>query len=193
VVLPDWFKQVAPHLSPHQVLLVFPAPLTVNTTLPIQSAMTWQAVNGMHYAIVGAGGPAALSTPAGPLAEGQRIVARLSVPSPLAPISAHEVQVLRQALVGWGVTQVVIPDQSGLAAYDQISPVTTVATAITAATGERPKFQASAWVWTGVNRAPPPIVTSGDQLSRCVTLHNTRARAAVDAASACALGSGTSG
>jgi hypothetical protein len=190
VVLPDWFKSVAPHLAARQVLLVFPVPLTVNTPLAIQSSMTWQAVNGMRYAIVGGGGPAARSSPAGAQAEGQRIVASLSVPVPMESITSHEIQVLRQALGQWGVTMVVIPDQSGLPAYDQVTPVSQLAAVLTAATGERPTLQASAWVWSGVNRAPPLIMTSGQQLAPCVSGQHAQSRTAVNAAATCALGAG---
>ena len=52
VLVPTWFRTVAPHLAGKQVLLVLPAPFAVS-----QSAMTWQAVNRMHYSMAGTGRP----------------------------------------------------------------------------------------------------------------------------------------
>ena len=42
---------MAPTLPPGRVLLSYPAPFS-----GLQSAMAWQAVNGMHYSQAGAGG-----------------------------------------------------------------------------------------------------------------------------------------
>ena len=52
VTLPRWYTQVAPTLPPGRVLLSYPAPFS-----GLQSAMTWQAVNRMHYSQAGGGGP----------------------------------------------------------------------------------------------------------------------------------------
>ena len=59
VVVPASTRSVAPHLGPDQVVLAFPVPFAL-----FQSAMTWQAVDGMSFAMVGGGGPDAL--PRGP-------------------------------------------------------------------------------------------------------------------------------
>ncbi len=191
VTLPTWFRNVAPHLPARQVLLVFPVPLTVNTTDPVQSAMTWQAVGGMHYAMVGGGGPAARSTPVGAEMSGQRIVARLEEPSEQAAITPHDIRVLRQALDRWGVTMVVVPDQPGLPAYDQVGPVSSIAAVMTAATGERPMFQGSAWVWTAVDRAPPSTIPTSARLSECTAGMQSRGIGAVDAATECVVAAGS--
>ena len=61
----------------------------------------------------------------------------------------------RQALHGWGVTKVVVPDQPRLPAYERIRSVTQAAALMTAATGILPVRQADAWVWNGVDRARP--------------------------------------
>jgi hypothetical protein len=187
VTLPTWFRNVAPHLPARQVLLVFPVPLTVSTTDPVQSAMTWQAVGGMHYAMVGGGGPAARSTPVGAEMSGQRIVARLEEPSEQAAITPHDIRVLRKALDRWGVTMVVVPDQQGLPAYDQVGPVSSIAAVMTAATSERPMFQGSAWVWTAVDRAPPSTIPTSARLSECTAGMQSRGIAAVDAATECVV------
>ena len=55
VTLPRWFAQVAPHLPPGQVVLTVPAPFSL-----IQAAMAWQAVDSLHFALVGGGGPEGL-------------------------------------------------------------------------------------------------------------------------------------
>ena len=52
VVLPAWFRTALPELRARPVLLVFPVPYS-----GIQSAMTWQAVGGMRFDMVGGGGP----------------------------------------------------------------------------------------------------------------------------------------
>src|SRR6185437_9068746 len=52
VQLPAWFATRAPKLPPGEVLLAYPAPFS-----GIQASMAWQAVNRMHYAQAGGGGP----------------------------------------------------------------------------------------------------------------------------------------
>ena len=54
MVVPTWFRTVAPHLGNHQVLLVLPAAFS-----GMQPAMTWQATERMPYSMVGGGGPGA--------------------------------------------------------------------------------------------------------------------------------------
>ena len=113
---------------------------------------------------------------------GQRIVARLEEPSEQAAITPHDIRVLRQALDRWGVTMVVVPDQPGLPAYDQVGPVSSIAAVMTAAVGKRPMFQGSAWVWTEVDRAPPPTIPTSARLSECTAGMRSHGIAAVDAA-----------
>ena len=57
VMLPRWYTEVAPTLPPGRVLLSYPAPFS-----GIQSAMSWQAVNRMHYSQAGGGGPQGVAT-----------------------------------------------------------------------------------------------------------------------------------
>ena len=61
----------------------------------------------------------------------------------------------------------VLSEQPGLPAYDQVGPVSSIAAVMTAAIGERPMFQGSAWVWTAVDRAPPPTIPTSTRLSEC--------------------------
>ena len=162
VVLPTWFRTVAPRLGGHQVLLAFPVPFAL-----MQSAMTWQAVDGMHFAMAGGGGPGALLARAGAERDGQRYLGNISVSQSPQTITTDEITAVRQALDGWGVTTVVIPDPARLPLYERLHLVRTTTLLITAATGRRPVHRADAWVWTGVDRAGPPLAVSPATLARC--------------------------
>jgi hypothetical protein len=198
VVLPSWFRTIAPHLVGRQVLLVFPVPLTIDTTVPLQSAMTWQAVDTMHDSMIGGGGPASRVTPAGAQQVGQAIVASVGGQSgPLGAsgitpgvITPGEIWALRQALVQWGVTMVVIQDQSDLPTYDQVPPVSRIAMVMSAAIGQRPIHQSLAWVWTAVNRAPPSPIPTRARLSQCTPERASRGVSSVEAATNCVLTAG---
>ncbi len=180
VVLPTWFRTVAPHLVGHQVVLAFPAPLST-----LQGAMAWQAVDQMHFSIVGGGGPGLVR--AGPEQAGQSIIATASFFLLDETLKQGDIESVRQALHGWGVTTVVIPDQPALPSYDQIPSVTYAAALITAATGQPPLHQANAWVWTGVNRAGAPVFLSTARFSVCTNGVTARGAAAVDRATRCVL------
>ncbi len=170
VVLPTWFHSVAPRLPGHQVLLVFPAPFTVN-----ESSLTWQAIDQMHYSIVGGNGPGAILSRAGAEAPGQSVLFNTSafaIASPSASANAEPTQgdliAVRNALHGWGVTMVVIPDQHNLPPYDHTASVTLAAALITAATGESPVLQSNAWVWSGVDHARRSKLDTSAQFASCV-------------------------
>ncbi len=183
--VPAWFTQVGPHLEGRQVLLVFPVPF-VN-----ESAMTWQAVDGMHFSMVGGGGPGDLLARAGPERAGQAVIDGVSPSLGYGrTVSTVDIGAVGQALHGWGVTIVVIPDQPELPAYDRIRSVTRAAALITAATGERPAHQAGAWVWTGVDRTAPAMGVTGARFSHCTNGVASRGVAAVDHATRCLLGAG---
>jgi hypothetical protein len=184
VELPEWFQVVAPHLSDHQVVLVLPAFAEYDT------AAAWQAVDGMHYTMVGEGPPAGLVERAGKERAGAAVIAAVSTSAngPRSP-KLGDVEAVRMALDDWGVTTVVIPDQPGLPAYDQIPSVTYAAALITAATGELPIHQARAWVWTGVAQAvtrPPRATTS---VAECVQGAAARGPLAVGHVTSCVLAS----
>jgi hypothetical protein len=179
VVLPAWFRTVAPNLQGRQVVLAFPVPFDL-----YQSAMTWQAVDGMSFAMVGGGGPDALTERAGREAAGQTAIGLLSVGGS-EDITAHDVTVVRNALDGWGVTTVVIPDPPGLPRYEQLPRVRTTVVLMTAAIGRAPARRAGAWVWTGVDRAGPPVVSAA--VGDCVQGPEDGTVASIDHSVACAL------
>jgi hypothetical protein len=85
---------------------------------------------------------------------------------------------------------VVIPNQAGLPAYDQISSVTLAAGMVTAATGIQPTYQDGAWVWTltphGL-RAP----ASDQRLAQCVPDRGVRSVTAVRAVTECVTAGST--
>jgi hypothetical protein len=163
VVVPTWFRTVAPHLSGRQVLLVFPLPFALR-----QSAMTWQAVEGMHYSMVGGGGPNGILSRAGKERAGQAYLGNASLAGGVQTVAPAEITAVRQALDGWGVTTVVIPDPSPLPIYEQVQSVRSLAVLITAATGQPPIHQAEAWVWSGVGRAGPAVIPPATTLASCV-------------------------
>jgi len=187
VVLPKWFRTVAPHLTGHQVLLTFTQP-----SIWENNPMAWQAVNRMRYSTVNEAGPAGLLERAGVERTGATVIATASSSlsdgsSDQVLLSTDDIAAVRDALHKWGVTTVVIPDQPNLASYDQIPSVTLVAALMTAATGERPIHQADAWVWTGVDRTLPTSLPTGARLQECTNGAAVEGITAVDAVTTCVL------
>ena len=148
VVLPDWFETVAPELKGHQVLYA-----VTSFREWAHNPLVWQAVDKMHYSGVNAGGPGGELMRAGKERPGATVIANVTSNGLVRHITTADVAAVRRALDQWGVTMVVIPDQAGLPSYDQITSVTAVAALMTAATGQRPIYQAHAWVWSGVDRS----------------------------------------
>jgi len=184
VVLPTWFRTVAPHLNRHQVLLIFPS--AFNSP---QTVLTWQAVNRMHYSMVNGGLPVGLLVYTGKEHNGAGVIAWVSLLPELPEYAnSDDLGFVRQALGEWGVTTVVIPDQPSLPVYDQIPSVTLAAALITAATGELPIHQADAWVWTGVDKAPHSALPSGARFYVCTKGKPSHGAPAVNAATKCVLG-----
>jgi hypothetical protein len=147
--------------------------------------MVWQATAGMTYSMAGAGGTAANPVTAGPAGGGQWVLSRVTynygVP---VPISSTDIVAVRAALVAWGVTTVVIPNEPDLPAYDQIASTTQAAALITAATGETPVLQAGAWTWQHVHPVGGAS-TSGAALAACLAGLPTHGTAAVAQATSC--------
>ena len=180
VVLPTWFQTVAPRLDHHQVLLVIPSGDL------LESAATWQAVDGLNFSVVGGPGPGDLPSRAGPERPGSTAISTLMASSSI-PQPDQAALDIRDALHEWGVTTIVIPDQSDLPRYEQIPSVTLTAALMTAATGRKPTHQADAWVWLNVDRAvssPTPVTTD---LAKCVAGLPSSGAAAVDSATNCAV------
>jgi hypothetical protein len=183
VSLPTWFRTVAPRLPANQVVLVFPAPFGT-----IESAMTWQAVNRMHYSVVGGGGPGDLLVRAGTERKGQAAVAAASYSFAGPPsVGASTGAAVHDALVGWGVDTVVIPDEPGLAPYEQPQSVTLAAALTTAATGRSPVRQSGAWVWTDVQHRAQIGYPTAAEFAACTKGQPARGIAAVDRATSCVL------
>jgi hypothetical protein len=162
VVIPSWFRVVAPGLGRHQVLLVVPVPFGA-----IQSSLTWQSQTHLIFAMAGGDGPG--STPGGvgrhPLA--QELLAGVSGSLGAPPVTASGIAAVRAALDDWGVTRVVLPDQPGLPAYDQPFAPVAAAALITAALGEAPTLQARAWVWTSAGRGRPALDVPARTFAGC--------------------------
>ena len=149
VITPRWFTAVAPHLGPGRVVLPYPASLN-----GIQSSMTWQAQAGMTFAMVGGGGPGVTPSRAGKERPGYNVLAQASLPlGPGPTATAANLDAIRSALRGWGVTTVVVPDQPAMPTYERGRSVPYAVALFTAALGAAPVFQADAWVWDRVDGA----------------------------------------
>jgi len=182
VVLPPWFRTVAPRLTGAPVLLVFPPPFAYR-----QSSLTWQAVNRMSYAMAGGSGPGSIARRAGAERAGEVDLASIGFSLGVAPVDPSDVASVRSALQGWGVTTVVLPDPAGLAPYARVHPVRSIAVLMTAVTGRAPTYQAGAWVWSDVDHAGPPLVRTAGQLAACITGDPTGPVASIDTSIACVL------
>ena len=147
VILPRWYSEVAPTLPPGRVLLSYPAPFS-----GIQSAMSWQAVDRIHYSQAGGGGPQGVAHRAGAAASGFRVLSLLGfgVGKPLPTGSPVQYAAVRHALAVWRVTTVVIALNPTDAPHQQGRDPTYAAAFMTAALGRLPRLQAGAWVWDDV-------------------------------------------
>jgi hypothetical protein len=189
VDVPTWFATDGSRLRGHQVLLVFP--VRSGTATDNDSPMTWQAVDGMRWALVGTGGPSGVPQRAGPERPGDVVIGGISAPIGTNDrLQPGDIAAVRLALDQWGVTKVVIPDQDGLPAYDQISSVTLAAGMVTAATGIRPTYQDGAWVWTLTHQGLRPPA-SEQRLAECVPNRGSRSVAAVQTVTDCVAGRST--
>jgi len=187
VVVPAWFRTVAPDLAPGQVALVFPVPFAY-----YQSAMTWQATSGMTFAMVGGGGPGALPSRAGAERAGQVAIGNLSVSETPQTITAAEITATREALDGWGVTVVVLPDPQSLPVYERVHLVRDIVVLMTAATGRPPAHTAAAWVWSGPSRTDAAVVPTPTDLARCSAGPAEGSVSSIMAAASCVLASRSS-
>ena len=144
------------------MLLAFPVPFALK-----QSAMTWQAVDDMSYSQVGGGGPESIVSRAGNEEAGQVFIGDVSSTGGSPTITSSGVGVTREALDGWGVTTIVIPDPEGLPSYEGIHAVRAAVILMTAATGSPPVRQRHAWVWDNVEHSGRPSGDSTARLSAC--------------------------
>ncbi len=164
VTLPRWYTQVAPTLPPGRVLLSYPAPFS-----GLQSAMTWQAVNRMHYSQAGGGGPQGVAHRAGSAEPGFSVLSQLDfgvgMPEPAG--TPAQLEAVRHALSVWQVNTVVIATEPGAPRPEQGHDPTYAAGFMTAALGRQPTIEAGAWVWNNVQLAlnqsfvlPPGTLTA---------------------------------
>jgi hypothetical protein len=167
VLLPRWYANVAPNLPSGRVLLSYPAPFS-----GIQSAMSWQAVNRMHYSQAGGGGPQGQAFRAGSAEDGFRVLTKLGfgigVPQPTG--TPAEYAAVRHAIDVWGVNTLVVATNPSAPLLQQGHDPTYAAAFMTAALGRLPVLEQGAWVWydvdLGSHRAldvPPGTIAS------CVT------------------------
>lgn len=166
VILPRWYTEVAPNLPPGKVLLSYPAPFS-----GIQVAMSWQAVNRMHYSQAGGGGPQGQAFRAGSAAPGFTVLTNLGfgigVPTPTG--TNTEFAAVRHALKVWQVTTVVIATNTAAPQLQQGHDPTYAAAFMTGALGRLPRVQAGAWVWDDVQADTRlPLSLGRDTLARCV-------------------------
>jgi hypothetical protein len=166
VILPRWYTQVAPALPSGRVLLSYPAPFS-----GVQDAMSWQAVNRMHYSQAGGGGPQGVASRAGAAEPGFRVLQALDfgVGLPLPTGTPAELAAVRHALRLWQVTTVVVSTNPAAPTLEQGHDATYAAAFMTAALGRLPVTQAGAWVWYSVapQLARAAHVRPGS-LQRCV-------------------------
>ena len=206
VVLPTWFRAVVPRLPGHPVVLALPAPFTTTTPgatweakggqrylLGIslkQAALTWHALSGQDYSIVGTGSLGVGARHDAGEDQGQNIITKVTFAYGSSPnVTSSDIVAVHRALSEWGVTMVVLPDQPELPSYDQVASVTAMAALISAATGARPTHVADAWVWRRVNHENPRAYPNAAQYARCTTGLPTRGVIAVHRTTACVLSS----
>jgi hypothetical protein len=165
VALPRWFSEVAPHLPPGQVVLTYPAPFALQ-----QSAEAWQAVDSLRFAMVGGSGPESILQRAGRERAGQAVIgaASFSLEGPPPPTAAN-IDAIRQALVGWGVTRLVVPNPSSLPRYEQGTNPSSALGLFTVALGRNPKYQADGWVWNNVSTLGPRLAIGTPAFVSCTT------------------------
>jgi hypothetical protein len=206
VDLPTWFQAVAPRLPGHPVVLALPAPFTTTTTgvrwkSPDgeshllasgwkQAALSWHALSGQRYSIVGSGGLGVGAKHDRGEDQGQDIITKVTFAYGSSPnVSSSDIVAVHRALSEWGATMVVLPDQPELPAYDQVASVTKMAALISSATGSRPTHVADAWVWRSVNRDDPVSYPDAARYERCTNGLPHRGVAAVRQATGCVVGS----
>ena len=163
VVLPQWFAQVGPTLPPDQVVLAYPAPFSL-----VQSAMTWQAVDSLQFAMAGGAGPGAVLARAGKERAGEAVISDVSFSLNGPPrLDSADIASVHQALVGWEVTKVVVPGPWGLPSYDRGNNPATALGLFTLAVGRAPRFVDGAWVWNDVESPGSPLSISTEDFTRC--------------------------
>lgn len=141
--VPRWFTTTSATSTTDQVVATYPF-----TTADSQAGMPWQAISGLHFSLAGGGGPTGTALHAGRERPGFQVLhdASILLAAPPALDQTHLEQVLH-AFRAWGVTEIVVPDGTGLPAY-QLGRGTAYGVGfMTVLTGQRPTFEHDAWVW----------------------------------------------
>jgi hypothetical protein len=175
VDVPPWFTGPGRHLRGHQVVLVYPAPFG-----GIQVAMTWQVVGGLHFAMVGGGGPQGIPERAGAERPGFEVLSSATFllgqfPQPSSNLAVARV---RKALAGWGTTMIVVPDQSDQPQSEKGFHTGYALALFTAATGRPPRYVDRAWVWQDVARPRPQRSMDTASFEACVDRGGARSQRA---------------
>ena len=188
------------------MVLALPAPFTATTPgatwetkggqrYPLaegwkQAALTWHALTGQRYSIVGTGGlGVGVKQPAG-VDQGQNVITKVTFAYGSSPnVTSSDIVAVHRSLADWGVTMVVLPDQPELPSYNQVASVTAMAALISAATGATPMHVADAWVWRRVNDDNPVTYPSGSQYARCTSGLPAHGVVAVHRTTSCVLSS----
>ncbi len=165
VALPKWFADDGAHLPAGQVVLAYPPPVTGG------SAMTWQAIDLLRFSMATGGGPESIPARAGRERAGLDVITQASlVLSPPPPATTSNVEAVRQALSGWGVTIVVVPDPADLEPrYSRVSSTAWALGMFTLAIGRPPSFEDDAWVWTRVERLDRRLVVTARAFAACTS------------------------
>jgi hypothetical protein len=146
VTLPGWFSDIAPHLPPGEVLLTYPPPGIGSSTL------AWQAVDSLHFAIAMGVGPESILQRAGKERAGQSVInaAAFSFDGPPKATAAN-IDAVRQALTGWGVTMVAVADPKTLVPpFGQFDNTAWTIALFTIVLHRLPQFRGDTWVWRDV-------------------------------------------
>jgi hypothetical protein len=186
VAVPTWFTTAGTRLPPGQVVLTYPY-----ASSGLQAPMTWQAVAGLRFSLVGGGG----ITPAPPTqpTPSQRVDAQAAIdlstlsygflPLPTGtPTQLHD---LRQALHDWGVTKIVAPSEAGTPASIHGRSIPLAVAYFTAALHQAPIEQLGSWVWP----VPPGLVVASMPPTGTVTAcaATAQARTHPGAAATCVI------
>jgi hypothetical protein len=157
----------------------------------LQAPMTWQAVAGLRFSLVGGGG----ITPAPPThpTPSQQVDAQASVDLsilsygflPLPTGTPTELHDLRLALHHWGVTKIVVPSEVGTPASIHGRSIPLAVAYFTAALHQAPLEQFGSWVWP----VPPGPVVAVMPPAGAVTACAATAQARADpgAAATCVI------
>jgi hypothetical protein len=165
VTVPHWFESAARHLPPGEVLLTYPF-----ASADSQTAIPWQAIGGMHFQMVGGGGPAGTVARAGRNKTAFNVLSTASValgPAP-SPTLAN-LEAVRVAMRNWGVSMVVVPDDTGLATFQKGRGTDFGVAFFTAVLGGAPLRQDDAWVWPQAERRPPPVSIRETSFDACLS------------------------